>query len=640
MAKRQSNILDSAGSERRPLPQWWTVDEESRHTAIADTLTFLLNEDSTRRARFLRLAGRYANRPIVGLAHDSYNQSDLKETDVKIRMNVSRTITDAVQAKIAKNKPKPTVLTEGGDFSLRQKARRLDQYIWGQFYKNKVYELGPMCFRDAEVWGVGVAKIIGASVNDKLGRVHIERVFPWELLVDPLEAMYGNPRSLFHTKLVDRRVLANAYQKASKTAREAIARCPVAPIEGGPGRATYADQLLVTEAWHLPSGEDAGDGVHSIAIETGLLDSDEWTDPDYPLVMLHWTKPLIGYFGEGLIEEIEDIQDEIHELVGKIQQAFWHNANPKILIPTGGKITKAKINNDARGCEIEYSGGEPPQWIAPSTVAPEVFNHFERLYSLAFEIPGVSQLSAQSKKPSGLDSQVALQEFNDIESERFVIRGQAYEQFFLDLATQIVAASKRLNEQGLDVEVRAENRKRRRTFIERIKWSEVDLQRDAFLLKMFPTSSLPQSPAGRLAAVEQLAKSGLIDPMDAKHLLDYPDLESVVSRETAPYEIVLDQIERMIDEGKPTLPSPYQDVTLALRVTQLALLRAQMDEVPEERLELMREYITACEDHVLKEQSTQAAQAPAMPGAPAPPMDPAAAAMPPQGMPMPMEAAA
>src|SRR5690606_11993481 len=138
-----------------------------------------------------------------------YHQTD-SEPEQDPRLNVARNMTDAVQAKIAKNKPKPTFLTEGADFSLQQKARRLDQFTWGLFYKNDVHALMRRMFRDGEVFGTGVCKVYDETEGDapkkgeedkRIGHIRSERVFPWELHVDPTEAVYGNPRSMFQVKL-------------------------------------------------------------------------------------------------------------------------------------------------------------------------------------------------------------------------------------------------------------------------------------------------------------------------------------------------------------------------------------------------------------------------------------------------------
>ena len=133
------------------------------------------------------------------------------------------------------------------------------------------------------------------------------------------------------------------------------------------------------------------------------------------------------------------------------------------------------------------------------------------------------------------------------------------------------------------------------------------MEEDAYQLKIFPTSSLPQTPAGKKAAVEGLLQAGLIEKMEAQELLDLPDLEAVTSRNLAPYEIILDQIEQMIDENDPQVADPHQDLVMARKVTTLAYLRAKMDRVPEDRLELMRDFISSIDEIEQREAEASAA---------------------------------
>ena len=40
-------------------------------------------------------------------------------------------VVDAAEALIAKNRPKASVSTDGGDFSIKQKAKKLDKFLFG-----------------------------------------------------------------------------------------------------------------------------------------------------------------------------------------------------------------------------------------------------------------------------------------------------------------------------------------------------------------------------------------------------------------------------------------------------------------------------------------------------------------------------
>jgi hypothetical protein len=616
--------------------RWW--DERTSgelHQRIFDSCEWLRDNDSARRTRFLRYARVYANRELGGLqpldvAGDARKTTGrgrartINGDSADPRLNVARNMVDSVQAKIAKNRPRATFLTEAGDFTLQQQARRLEQFCAGVSYKQELNKKAPIVFRDGAVFGPGVLKVWGevASEDKKLGAVKCERVYPWELHVDPLEAYYGAPRSLFHTRLVDRGVLLEMFGD-DEECRNAILAADVESLDNMPGRDLFAEQLLVVEAWHLPSGPDAKDGRHAIVIEDYTLETEEWTSERFPFAFFTWSEPLVGFWGDSLVGEVEGIQLEINELAMKIQKAMYHHATPKWMVRTGSNVKKTQIDNNEQGVFIEYAGDVKPEMYTHPTVHAEIMVREDKLYQRAYEIAGVSQLSAQSKKPAGLDSGVALAEYNDIESERFVIVGQAWEEFYLDVARLQIEAARQLHEAGYDVEVKAEDRRRRRSFLRKIKWSDVEMDDDAFQLKIFPASSLPQSPAGRKAAVEALFTANLISQPDALALLDFPDLDATLSRQLAPYELVLDQIESILDENHYIAPEPFQDLALCITISQQVYLRAKIDRVPEERLQMLRDFIDAAKG---LEDAAKASAAPTpTPVTAAPVMDPMAA---------------
>jgi hypothetical protein len=405
--------------------------------------------------------------------------------------------------------------------------------------------------------------------------------------------MHGEPRTLVHQRLVDRHVLASRFAKDKETRASVLdeTKTPRATFDSHrTGYDAFADQVVVVEAWHLPSYEGADDGSHAIVTEHATLLSESWGDA-FPFVFFHWSRPQVGFWGSSLVEEVQGLQLEMNELMGKIQTAFWHLAVPWVFNEVGSKIEKAHLNNDMKGSIIDYSG-TMPQVHTHATVHPEVFQHLDRLYSRAYEVSGISQMSAQGVKPAGLNSGKAQLVYEDIESERFQIKGQDYERGAMKLAWLMVEAAKRLDEAGFDVEVSAEDRRRRRSFLQRIKWSDVDLGDEAFELKIFPSSALPQTPAGRLATVEQLIASGMIDRDAGMQLLDFPDIDSVTSRELAPYDVALDIVEMILDDGEVMSPEPFMNLELSMKIVNQAYLRAKIDRVPEDRLQMLRVWVS------------------------------------------------
>ena len=115
-------------------------------------------------------------------------------------------------------------------------------------------------------------------------------------------------------------------------------------------------------------------------------------------------------------------------------------STPKVFLDMSSKVISSHLNNDI-GAIIKYQGNKPDFQVTQA-VHPELFQHLDRLYNRAYEIAGISQLSAQSKKPGGLTSGIAITEYNDIESERFNIIGQRYENFYKNAARHIIRLAK------------------------------------------------------------------------------------------------------------------------------------------------------------------------------------------------------
>ena len=291
-----------------------------------------------------------------------------------------------------------------------------------------------------------------------------------------------------------------------------------------------------------------------------------------------------------------------------------HLATPKVFIETGSKISKAHINNEVWGV-IEYTGTKP-DFHVPRTTTGEVFSHLDRLFGRAYEVAGISEMAAQAKKPAGLDSGVAIREFSDIQSERFMLVAQAYENLFLTAARQMIDIARDIEEQGNTYEVISHGDK----YIERIKWKDIDLEEDQYVMQIYPTSLLSSTPAAKLQTIQEMAQTGLLNPTEARALLDYPDLEAVNQLATAFIDDVDLLIEEMIEKGRYHPPETFSNLEFAIQRVQSAYLRAKIDKVPEERLELLRRYMDDAIRVIQTQQMAQQAQQQAMApeGAPAP----------------------
>lgn len=555
---------------------WWKEDKKKLHETIFGIIRHLDTNQSYVQQSNLRHLRLYGNLNVLGLSTHTYAQNQTINSPFdRVTLNVIQSCCDTVTQKIAKNKPKPTFLTQGGDWTMQKKAKLLDKFMQGQFYGLDLYKKGVRVFLDATVFGTGALKIYKEG-----GEVKAERIFIDEIMVDNSEAMYGEPRSIYQRKFIPREVLVEAYPSF----KDKIMTAP-RPQQLSPQHSSLSTCIMVTEAWHLKSGKDAKDGRHCICIEGATLFDEPYNKDYFPFVFLRYNPRILGFWGQGIAEQNTGIQIEINKLL-RTAQILFHLITPSWLVESSSKIVSAHINNEL-GRITKYTGVKP-DYFAPNPVSVQILQQIESLYMKAFENVGVSQLGAQSKKPDGLDSGKALREFNDIESERFILVGQAYEQFYIEASKQIIELTKELYEEDPDYAVTVKGKK----FMEKIKWGEIDLKDDEYTMQIFPTSFLSQTPAGRLQDIQELIQAGFIDKANALKLLDYPDLQEYMSLANAGIEDIENQIEAIIERGELVLPEPFQNLPLGIGMMQSAYLRSKNEMVPEERLQMIRDWIT------------------------------------------------
>lgn len=609
--------------------RWWLLEGEKRAQAIEGVIKVIYDNDSRRQTQYQISQRLYGNVALMGITGFAFSRSATNQQGVKDRItyNIVQSAIDTVTSKIAKNKPKPMFLTSGGDYKLQRRAKKLDKFVTGVFYENEAYSLGQDIFRDGAVIGDGFIKIFEHN-----GRIKMERAYAGQLYVDQQEARYGKPRQLHEVRAVDRDVLIDLFPDHKK---EILLANPA--NYGTDANANVADQINVMESWHLPSGFDKDgnptpDGVHCICIEGHELFTEPWKKSYFPFARFSWCKRSEGYWSQGGAEQIQGIQLEVNKLLWVIQRSYHLAGSFKVLLPNGSKVVKEHLNNDI-GAIVTYSGDTPPQYVTTPIIQPEIYQWLTSLKQSAYEQLGVSMLSSTSQKPQGLDSGKALREFNDIESDRFMVIGQRYESLFLECSNIIVDMAADIFEREGSFEVKVPGKK----FIETIDWGEVSLEEDQYQMQMFPVSSLPQTPQGRLQTIQEYMQAGLVNPRTGRKLLDFPDLEAVENVQNSPEEYLTEVMDKMLYEGKYTPPEPFDDLDLARELALQYYSWGKQSAVPNKNLEMLRRFIEQCN---LLQQKAVSAMAPPPTGAQANPEAPPTSDLLPNAPPMPTPEAA
>ncbi len=596
-------------------PRWWEEDDPSG--AVLEVSGKIERDQSMRRMRDLLHASLFANQPL-----DSLYQMGVMKTPAgwwdplglghKLTWNIVQVIIETAAAKISKNRPRVMFLTSGGNYSMQRRAKGLSKFVDGIFDAGRIYEEGQRCFVDGCVFDAGIMKVYADG-----SEIKYQRVLPAEILVDDTEAIYGKPRSMYQNVFAHRDLLIEAFgSKKTEDGRRLIDKIKEAPGVDPSNQYGAGDMIRTVEAWHLPAGDDHP-GRHPIVIDGATLFSEKWTKDYFPFPWFKWGDRLVGMWGQGLAERLVGIQLEITKLLRRIQESIHKMAVPRIYYEKGSEVSKTKFTNEV-GVFVPYVGRPPEERIAPA-MSPEVYQHLERLYAKGFEIARLSQLSAIGQKPAGLDAAVALREFHDIENEGFVVVGQRYEQFYQDAARMTVDMARDLYE-NREHRVKAPGTR----LLEEIAWRDVNMPEDKYVLRSFPVSLLPTTPAGRLQKVQEMLNGGLIDREMALSLLDFPDLEGAVSLHTSAVDDIKRVIENIVEHGEYETPEPAQNLPLMLKMAQSAYLKARNDNVPDKRLDLLLRLMSETQETIT---DLGPNQVPTL-AAPPPPEG-----MPPEGMP-------
>lgn len=563
---------------------WWEQEGIDAAKSLNSTVEAINRNQAYREQDNLASMRYYGGLEYLGFGIGSYSR--VGAPSGKIGMNAIRSCVDTVTAKIAKNKIKPTFTTNDRDWELYRKAKNFDMFGQGLFYDSKFHTKSPIVFRDAAIFGTGAMKCYQYN-NGKEQRVGFERTFINEIKFDDGDAINGEPRTMYQEKAIARDVARGVWKKHKEAIDEASA------VENAfiDTHMSASEQIHVREAWHLPSYPGAGDGRHVVAIDGALLFSEKWERDNFPFAFIRWSNPLLGFFGTGISHELADIQYEINFILQRIQEAHRMLGVPMIFYDRSSDFPVEQLTNAVANA-YPFTD-KAPTFITPPMVAPELYAHLDRLWARAFELAGVSQLSASSRKPSGLDSGAALREFNDIESERFMMVGQQYEQLAVDCMTLALAEAKDIAEKHGEYRVVSSGKMYGRRFVKELVFKPADFNMDGFHIQVQPTSSLPTTPVGKRQELAERINMGMITPEDAADMMDLPDTEAQNSTSLAARHDLEEMFYDYLYDDNPKYrpPEPFQDLTQGLRIGQIRYLQAKSSNCPDERLGLVRRWM-------------------------------------------------
>lgn len=572
--------------------RWWLPEYEARrYENVLSVVRRIRSRQVQWRRRDLLHACLYRNLALLGFGPHQYGMLD-DENASRLTMNLVKAKIDTYVSLICRSKPKPMFLTSGGEWSMKRKAKGLERWCEGKFYELELYdEVFPLCVLDTGIFDYGVAKVsISDEEDEERADVLVERAFPWEMVIDDMEAQGGAPRNMYQRKWIDRGVLEGMFSSQRSEIRDAPRELDADEV----GRDDTSDQVLVTEAWHLPSSPGAEDGRRVLALGNVTLLDEAYEEDHFPFAFLHRMPPPHGMRGTPIAHELRPIQIALNQAFIDMQDSLSMFARPHWMSPRSAHVERAHLDDDI-GTIIEFDGPNAPQAYVPAAVSPELVAYVQNLWSKADDVIGISSMRSSGVVPSNLKSGKAIELHNDVQDGRFLVASQRYENWVTKgVTTRMICAARRIAEKNPKYAARYTHK----TYVQMVAFKDVDMKADEYVMKVYPASALASTPSAKLDQLQDMFDRGVIDMPTFRHLLDFPDLESAMNRETSGQELAEKLLERYLeaddaeDESVYLAPEPTWPHDEMLGIFVKGTTAAQLENAPDANVELCRRFIT------------------------------------------------
>lgn len=511
---------------------------------IVKNINDLKNKAGVKFNKYLRNARLYTWTP--GLSLKNINQSQVvgyydlntygEDNTSSIQENVIASCVDTIVSKIASTKVRPFFNTVRGSFRDIQVAKQTQHFFDIFFDKININKIVTSAFKDACIFDTGIVYI------DE--HYEIQRALPWLVYTDPAEMTYN---------------------KLTKVVYE-VKNDPCRPDSGS----TYYYWDTKNKVYAVYDG-------NKVVVK-------EWKNSNIPFIFLHYNQPLLSNTSTSIADLLYGIQMEIDQLLQKIEDASKLNPALTFFVPKGSTLKANQLDNRI-GNVIEYAATNlvqnPITVSTPAFIDPQYLQLLAQLKQDAYEAVGISQLSATSQKPQGLDSGKALSTMENIESDRFETQLNSVIRSYTDIARLYI----QLTPDDWQILPTALMR-------EEIKWSEVKESVDKMNIQFSGADALSKDPETKLKQLQMLASAGLLPQSRIATLMEIPDLEQGYSLSNNALNAVLAVIDDCITKDIYEVPFfiPKEMLKSEIANTMLSLKAADSQGNKEDIAKLQRLY--------------------------------------------------
>lgn len=481
------------------------------------------------------------NPNVVGY-YNNINELN-EDTTATPNLNVIKSCIDTLSSKIAQSKVRPFFNCVNGSFkdiqTVKSAQQFFDQYYDAEDVNKKVSE----AFRDACIFENGY---IFVDVDTK----KIDKALPWQVYERPSELSYGKVTRTYYERKDFPVTLLPA--KVYNAIKEKIGLAEYVTY------GLYFDTVNKIKVYYVP--------------EYDYILEESFEAERTPFIRIYYNCPVSGNTSNSVVDMLYTIQLVINALMNKVKDASLLNIAMTYLIPKGSGLKTGQLNNRI-GNIIEYEPtsnmtGSPVTVSTPSFIDPQYMALLNELIAKAYELVGISALSAQSKKPTGLNSGIALSTMEDVESERFETQLNQVIKSYVDIARTCLEVFPKDEDILPEVTTRMT-----------IKWGDIVEESKKMQIQFSSADALSKDPSQKLQQLIALAQAGVIPQSRISQFMEIPDLQGGYSIANNAINAVMSIIQDCVNNDVFDIPEyiPLSLLEDEILNTQLSLRAANYE---------------------------------------------------------------
>ena len=447
---------------------------------------------------------------IVGYLDDVYS-----DDSVVPKLNVIKSAIDSVVSKISTARCRPYVNTVKGSFKTIQICKQLQIFFDYWFEEQKLQSKVVEALRHACIFDSGFIYIDETTGN-------LVNVMPWNV----------------YTRQTEKGDFKSCFIEFTKQSVDTLNDIDFKYLKAEEVKSLYVD---------LGYFYDSRTKTKATFINRQIRDIGTVKSDCIPLVPIYFTPPIVGNSTLSVADMLKGIQVEVDELMKRISDASMVNPALTYFVPNATNIKVGQLNNRV-GNIVQYNspqGTQPIEVSTPNFISTQYSELLNNLIEKAYNLVGISPLSAQGLKTPGLNSGIALATQEDIESARF----QSLLDQYIDMFTTTAKKMVKIYQSNKDIIEPSR-------YSLSLKWGDVEKEYDRMRIQFSTADSLSKDPSEKLKQLQTLAQAGIIPSSQIASLLELPDINRGYSVANNSYNTVNALIDACIYEDRYDIP-PY-----------------------------------------------------------------------------------